>query len=73
MKNNFKKTVHKTCFLLCCFFIFNNVHAESVEELNKQIDSYEQRIKEIDKEIEEQRKLIQTTSAKAGESKNLFC
>lgn len=67
MKSNFKKTTYKIGVLLLCFFISTSVHAESVEELNKQIDSYEERIKAIDKEIEEQKKLIQTTSAKAGE------
>jgi murein DD-endopeptidase MepM/ murein hydrolase activator NlpD len=35
--------------------------------LNEQIDEYEARIRAIDKEIEEQRKLIQTTSTRAGE------
>lgn len=63
------KTILAVCFIF--FFSFSVqtslIHAESVEELNEQIDSYEARIKQIDKEIEIQRKLIQTTSAKAGE------
>jgi len=49
------------------FFIQTPVFANTVEELNRQIEDYEDKIKQIDKEIEEQRKLIQTTSAKAGE------
>lgn len=55
--------------LFCMTFIFSapTIFAESIEELNEKIDSYEERIKAIDREIEEQRKLIQTTSAKAGE------
>jgi len=48
-------------------FAYSPVQAETVDQLNEQIDEYEARIKAIDKEIEEQRKLIQTTSAKAGE------
>lgn len=64
---------YKTLLVLCFVFSFVSfvqtdfTHAETVDELNQQIDSYETRIKQIDKEIEEQRKLIQTTSAKAGE------
>lgn len=41
--------------------------AETVEELNEQIDDYADKIKQIEREIEEQRKLINSTSAKAGE------
>ena len=41
--------------------------AETVEELNEQIDNYADKIKQIEREIEEQRKLISTTSTKAGE------
>ncbi len=39
----------------------------AIETLNKQIDDYSDQIKKIDREIEEQKKLIQTTSSKAGE------
>ncbi|MEY4440928.1 MAG: hypothetical protein RLY49_554 [Candidatus Parcubacteria bacterium] len=55
--------------LLCGFklFSFPFVFAETVDQLNDQIDEYQAKIKQIDAEIEEQRKLIQTTSAKAGE------
>lgn len=49
------------------FFSTEQIFAQSVDDLNEQIESYEEKIKAIDKEIEEQRKLIQTTSAKAGE------
>ncbi len=41
--------------------------AETVNELNEQIEDYAEKIKQIDREIEEQRKLIQTTAGKAGE------
>ena len=54
-------------FIFCLFFSFLKTHAETVEQLNKQIEDYEAKIRAIDKEIEEQKKLIQTTSAKAGE------
>lgn len=54
-------------FFFLSIFLFLPVHAESVNDLTEQIEEYEARIQAIDKEIEEQRKLIQTTSAKAGE------
>lgn len=56
-------------FLMSNIFIlsFSNLRAETVDELNQQISSYADKIKLIDKEIEEQRKLIQTTAGKAGE------
>lgn len=58
-------------YILVCVFVslfsFSNVSANTVDDLNEQIEEYESRIKAIDREIEEQRKLIQTTSAKAGE------
>lgn len=55
-------------FILVFFLsIPHNTQAASVDELNKQISSFEDRIRAIDREIEEQKKLIQTTSAKAGE------
>lgn len=53
-------------------FVFNiqTIFAETVDQLNQKIDSYAERIKAIDKEIAEQKKLIQSTSAKAGEIKS---
>lgn len=60
-------------FFLFCIFSFSffspvlSTQAETVDDLNKQIDSYADRIKAIDKEIEEQRKLILTTAGKATE------
>jgi murein DD-endopeptidase MepM/ murein hydrolase activator NlpD len=60
--------LHIFIFSLVIFcFPFSFIHGETVEQLNKQIGSYEERIKQIDKEIAEQRKLIQTTSARAGD------
>jgi murein DD-endopeptidase MepM/ murein hydrolase activator NlpD len=64
---------YSSIFLLFCIFSFSLfspsliTRAETVDELNKQIDSYADRIKAIDKEIEEQRKLILTTAGKATE------
>ncbi len=60
-------TIFLLALFLCSFFTYKILEAETVDELNKKIDSYEEKIKAIDKEIEEQRKLIQNTSAKAGE------
>jgi murein DD-endopeptidase MepM/ murein hydrolase activator NlpD len=61
-------TLASAVFILAYVFLpITSIFAETVEELNQQIDSYADKIKQIDKEIEEQRKLIQTTSSKAGE------
>lgn len=51
-------------------FTIQPIFAETVDQLNQQIDSYEDKIKAIDKEIAEQKKLIQNTSTKAGEIKS---
>jgi murein DD-endopeptidase MepM/ murein hydrolase activator NlpD len=54
--------------LLGTYFTYNtSSFAETVDELNEQIDSYADKIKAIEKEIEQQRLLIQSTSAKAGD------
>lgn len=55
-------------FFICVSFLYTpDIFAETVEQLNEEINSYEDRIKAIDKEIEIQKKLIQNTSLKAGE------
>lgn len=53
--------------IMACAFSPQFSSAETVEELNEKIESYADKIKAIEREIEEQRKLINTTSAKAGE------
>lgn len=64
-----KYNLHIFLFASLCIslFFFSHVSANTVDQLNEQIEEYESRIQAIDKEIEEQRKLIQTTSTKAGE------
>ena len=64
---NFNIYIYSIFFIVLFLFSSHNTNAASVDELNKQISSFEERIKAIDREIEEQRKLIQTTSARAGE------
>lgn len=56
------------CIFSSLFFSSENFSfAQSVEELNEQIDSYADKIKAIEREIEQQRLLIQSTSARAGD------
>lgn len=64
-----KYNIH-ICILTLSFlsiFLYSPLFAETVDQLNDQIDEYQAKINQIDKEIAEQQKLIQTTSAKAGE------
>jgi len=67
--SNIKKLTICSIIFLSIFTILltNYAEAQSVNELNSQIESYNDKIKRIDAEIEQQRKLIQTTSAKAGQ------
>lgn len=69
---NYKSKILYTLLVVSFFsftFLSNTqpVIAQDIDELNDQIDSYEDKIREIEREIEQQRLLIQTTSAKAGE------
>ncbi len=61
--------LYTTIFIIGFLYlsIFSYTNAESVKQLNQQIDEYEEKIKQIDKEIAEQQKLIQNTSLKANE------
>lgn len=56
-------------FSFAFIFNFQFSFAESIDQLNQQINSAEDKIRAIDKEIEAQKKLIQNTSAKASEIK----
>ena len=62
---NYKKIFSTVVFLFFSFCI--TASANNIDELNDQISSYEEQIKKIDREIAEQQKLIQNTSARAGE------
>lgn len=68
---NCKFLIVISVFITCLFgtyFLYTPFSfAETVDELNQQIDSYADKIKAIEKEIEQQRLLIQSTSAKAGD------
>lgn len=65
---SFNKKIFSFLFFVVLIWSHTEVSfAQTVDELNSQIDSYADSIKKIDKEIEEQRKMIQNTSVKAGE------
>jgi murein DD-endopeptidase MepM/ murein hydrolase activator NlpD len=71
VSKNYKFLISISIFTTCLFgtyFLYTPFSfAETVDELNEQIDSYADKIKAIEKEIEQQRLLIQSTSAKAGD------
>ncbi len=72
MRTNYKRHLGIFCMMatIWAWAFFNTAtqaSAKTVDELNAQIDDYEDRIRQIEREIEEQRKLIETTSARAGE------
>ena len=71
VSKNYKSLIIKSIIVTCLlgtYFTYNtSSFAETVDELNEQIDSYADKIKAIEKEIEQQRLLIQSTSAKAGD------